>query len=124
MGRMLQHKANLSPLEKAEAMADDLLKLSAGAHRYHVGLLGLDMANDMSNWMKLAADAAQEIYSELKVLINKNDNTVEAYVQINHNASQIFEKYNQYSGLAKTMLERSKNQQVCACLISQCFQKL
>lgn len=56
-----------TPLDRAEILEDKLLKYAGFAHKYHIGLMHGDMSENMSNWMKEAAESFQKLYNDLKV---------------------------------------------------------
>lgn len=56
-----------TPLDRAEILEDKLLKYAGFAHKYHIGLMHGDMSQNMSNWMKEAAESFQKLYNTLKV---------------------------------------------------------
>ncbi len=106
---------------KAEALADQLLKTGSICHKYHVGLENICMAQDMSPWMNLASTACQEIYQDVMKLVKQKVNEDAAYEEVQSTAIKIFEIFDQYSPLAKNMLDRSKTSKVSSGPDPDCF---
>ncbi len=63
--------AALSPLEKAHAFSEKILKYAGNAHKFHVGLQDMEISNDMSKFMGLAAASLNQIYARVSAHLLK-----------------------------------------------------
>jgi hypothetical protein len=97
-----------SPLKIAEKLGDKLLKYSSTAHKFHVGLCGVDVSDNMAVWMKTAETTAQDLFKILQNKTRAKLDTEEDYEEITASSTVLFDVFDQYQPLANQMLQRLK----------------
>ena len=99
----------LSPLSKAEKLRDKILKYSAHARKFHIGLNGVNMANDMSAWMETCAATAETLFQAVANLTQAKANSEADYHEVTKSAQLLFDVYDQYAPLANQMLQGTRS---------------
>ena len=96
------------PLKLAEKLGDKLLKYSSNAHKFKVGLVGVDVSDGMASWMDTAEETAQTLYKTLQNKTRAKMNTEADYTELTDQSNILFDVYDQYAPLANQMLNRLK----------------